>query len=148
MIILSFVIVVEPEPFLRLGYLGVFGFNLIGPGTLLIPSLSLKMNIVGLAIASALGMSINDSLSWVVGHGGRAIITPSPRSLRIEQSIHKYGVWALFFWSVMPIPFDFVGLIAGYLGFSYKRMFLAAFLGKVARFLTMGIGTNWIVQFI
>ncbi len=148
MIILSFLIVVEPEPFLRFGYLGVFGFNLIGPGTLLIPTLSLKMNIWGLALASAGGMALNDSLSWVVGQGGRSIITPSPRAQKIEQGIKKYGIWALLFWSIMPIPFDFVGLIAGYLGFPFSKMFVASFLGKVTRFLLIGLGTNWVIGLI
>ncbi|MFH1244770.1 MAG: hypothetical protein V1487_04355 [bacterium] len=85
MIVASLLIVVDPEPFLRYGYWGVFGFNLIGPGTLLIPTLSLKMNIWGLALASACGMALNDSLSWIVGQGGRSIIPPGTRAQKIEQ---------------------------------------------------------------
>jgi membrane protein YqaA with SNARE-associated domain len=148
MIVLSFLIIVDPEPFVRLGYPGIFVFNLFGPGTLLIPSLSLKMNVWGLALSSAGGMAINDSVSWMVGHGGRAIITPGKRTERVERAIGKYGGWAFLGYSILPFPFDFVGLIAGYLRFSYWKMLGAAFVGKVTRFVLMGMGTGWLMGVI
>jgi len=148
MIILSFVIMVDPEPFLQFGYWGVFAFNLFGPGTLLIPTLSLNMDILILAIAAGAGMALNDSLSWVVGYGGRAIIKPSLKTEKVERGIKKYGIWAILFWSIVPFPFDFVGLIAGYLRFPYGKMLITAFIGKVIRFTLLGLGTNWIVGII
>ena len=38
--------VVDPQPFIKFGYVGIFVFNTLGgAGTLLIPALSSKMNI-------------------------------------------------------------------------------------------------------
>lgn len=148
MIVFSFLIIVDPEPFLRYGYYGVFVFNLFGPGTLLIPSLSQKLDVVLLALASGAGMALNDSLSWVVGYGGRAIVKPGKRTETVELRIKKYGAWAFLAYSIFPFPFDFVGLIAGYLRFPYFKMLLAAFVGKVIRFLLLGMGTTWLVGII
>jgi len=67
----------KPEPFLRFGYLGVFVFNLFGPGTILIPSLSRHMDVFLLSIVGSAGMVLNDSVGWLVGRSGDVIL---PRS--------------------------------------------------------------------
>ena len=124
--ILTFFISFNPGPFLKFGYLGVFVFNLFGPGTLLFPSLVKHMNLIGLAIATTSGMALNDSVSWLVGRSG--------------DVVHKYGSVALFFWSLIPFPYDLIGLIAGYLEFSYKRFLIPTFLGRFIRFILLGLG--------
>lgn len=135
-IIISF----DPQPFIRFGYIGVFVFNLFGPGTLLFPSLVRHMNILDLAFVTALGMAFNDSVSWLIGKSGDVIIPRSKKVKRIEGTIYKYGSAALFFWSLIPIPYDIIGLIAGYLEFSYKSFILPTFFGKFVRFILIGYG--------
>ncbi len=137
---LTALISVKPEPFLKFGYIGVFVFNLFGPGTLLIPSLSKYMNIFLLAFASSAGMSLNDSLSWYIGKFGHEIIPHSKKAEKIEKGVRKHGFPALFLWSLIPIPYDIIGLIAGYIGFSYKRFIIPTFLGKFTRFILLGLG--------
>lgn len=137
---LTTLISTQPEPFLKFRYFGVFVFNLFGPGTLLIPTLSKYMNVFLLAFSSACGMSLNDSLSWYIGSYSHEIIPHSRKMERIEKSVNKYGFSALFIWSLIPIPYDFIGLVAGYLGFSYRKFILPAFLGKFVRFLLLGLG--------
>ena len=138
--VLTIIISFDPQPFLRFGYIGVFVFNLFGPGTLLFPSLARHMNILGLAFVTALGMAFNDSVSWLIGRSGDIIIPRSKKVKRIEGTIHKYGSVALFFWSLIPIPYDIIGLIAGYLEFPYKSFILPTFLGKFVRFILLGSG--------
>ena len=138
--ILTFFISFNPGPFLKFGYLGVFVFNLFCPGTLLFPSLVKHMNFIGLAIATTSGMALNDSVSWLVGRSGDVVLPRSKRIERIERSIHKYGSVALFFWSLIPFPYDLIGLIAGYLEFSYKRFLIPTFLGRFIRFILLGLG--------
>lgn len=140
-LILTLVISLDPEPFLKLGYFGVFVFNLFGPGTLLIPPLAQHMNIVGLSLVTSLGMVFNDSVSWLVGRSGDVVIPRSKRVLSIEKALHKFGPLALFFLSLIPLPYDVIGLIAGYLEFSYTSFAIPTFLGKLARFLLLGAGT-------
>jgi membrane protein YqaA with SNARE-associated domain len=130
----------DPTPFLKFGYFGIFIFNLFGAGTLLFLSLARHMNIVYLAFVSASGMTFNDSVSWVVGRSGDEIIPRSKKIEKVERSLHKYGALALFLWSLVPIPYDIVGFIAGYLEFPYKKFIVPTFLGKFARLILLGSG--------
>jgi membrane protein YqaA with SNARE-associated domain len=138
--ILKIFISLDPKPFLKYGYIGVFIFNLFGPGTLIYPSLLKHMNMLGLAFATSLGMSFNDSISWVIGRSGDVIIPRSSKVERIERTIHKYGPVGLFFWSLIPIPYDIIGLIAGYLEIPYKNFVIPTFLGRLLRFILIGVG--------
>ena len=145
LIVLTFAIYLDPEPFLRFGYLGVFVFNLFGPGTLLIPVLSRYMNVVALAFVSASGIVLNDSVGWVVGKSGDAVITRSKRALMVREIIQKLGFWGLFLWALIPIPHDIVGVVTGYLGFPYKWFVVPTFLGIFVRFLLLGCVTIAVV---
>lgn len=131
----------DPAPFLRFGYAGVFVFNLVGPGMFLIPFLAQQMNVPLLAFVSALGMAANDSVSWMVGKNGDVVLPRGKRVIRIEALIVKYGAFALFFWALIPFPYDLIGLIAGYLQVPYRMFVLATFLGRLVRFLLIGFGT-------
>ena len=138
--LLAFVIAFYPKPFLKFGYLGVFVFSLFGPGMILVPALVGELNIYLLAFVVALGMAFNDSVSWLVGKSGDIIVKRTKRIESIEKIIHKYGAYALFFWSLIPFPYDLIGLIAGYLEMPYKKFITATFLGKFVRFILLGMG--------
>jgi len=139
-IILTLVISVDPKPFLRFGYLGVFVLNIFGSGTLLIPFLIKYMNLFLLALFSGLGIAVNDSVSWVIGSSGESLTKKGKKLERIEKSVQKYGVFALFFWSLIPFPYDLVGFVAGYLGMSYYKYIIPTFLGKFIRIILIGVG--------
>lgn len=138
-IILTFFIILDPWPFLRFGYFGIFFFNMFGgPGMFLIPSLAKHFNIFLLAAISALGMGVNDSVNWVVGRSGDVILPKSQKIRDFEHIIQKYGTIGIFLWSLLPFPYDLVGIIAGYLGMQYLNYFIPTFLGKFVRFLVIG----------
>lgn len=139
-LLLTFVIYLDPKPFLRFGYFGIFVFNLVGPGTLLAPFLFQYFGLIGVALASASGMAINDSVSWLIGSNSDVVLPRSDKVARIRNSLSKFGPLALFFWSLIPFPYDLIGLLAGYLGFSYSRYIIPTFLGKFIRFLLLGAG--------
>ena len=87
--ILAFVIAFAPESFLRFGYPGIFVFNLFGPGTFLVPTASRHFAVLGVALATALGMAINDSVSWLAGKNGDIVFPRGKRVERIEGNIKK-----------------------------------------------------------
>ena len=92
LLIVGFYLIVDSRPFFKFGYLGVFLFNLLGGlGTYLIPTLSLKMNIWLLALATALGMGINDSISWLAGRGGSEMVYKAKWADKAERFLDKYG---------------------------------------------------------
>jgi len=140
-IVLAFVVVFDPQPFIKFGYPGIFVYNLFGPGIFLIPVLSRNFNVFWVAFFSALGMAINDSISWLAGKNGDIVLKRGPRVLKIETKIKKFGPLALFFWALIPFPYDFIAIIAGYLQISYLRFLLSMFLGRLIRFLILGSGT-------
>jgi membrane protein YqaA with SNARE-associated domain len=139
--LIAFVIVFSPEPFLKFGYVGLFVFNLFGPGMFLVPGASRFLPVGGVALVTALGMAINDSVSWLAGKNGDLIFPRGRRVAKIEGYIKKYGPWALFFWALIPFPYDFIAVIAGYLKLPFWRFLVPTFLGRLLRFLGLGSGT-------
>jgi len=103
--LLAFVVAFKPEPFLRFGYWGIFAFNLVGPGMNLIPSASRFFNVLGVALVTALGMALNDAVSWLAGKNGDIVFPRGRRVARIEGYIKKYGPYALLFWALIPFPY-------------------------------------------
>jgi membrane protein YqaA with SNARE-associated domain len=146
--ILTFAISLDPRPFLKFGYLGVFVFNLFGPGTYLIPSLSRHMNLILLAAVSACGMTLNDSIGWLTGKSSDVVIRKSEKIKAIKNEIHKYGPVAIFFWSIIPMPIDLIPALAGYLEFPYRVFFIPNLLGKFLRFILVGLGTTTVLKLI
>lgn len=139
-IVLTFLMSLNPEPFLKFGYGGVFVFALFGPASLVVPILALHMNVPLLAVVTALGMAINDAVSWYVGTLGHVVLPESKHVKRLEKNVRVYGRFALFFWALIPFPYDLIGLIAGYLGFSFAGFMVPTFSGRLVRFLLLGFG--------
>ena len=137
----SVLIYVAVEPFMRFGYIGIFVFNLFGPGTLIIPRLVQVFNPLLVALVSSVGMSFNDSVAWVVGHSGNAVIANPHKYKKFERMIEKYGFWSFLLLSILPFPFDFIGGVAGYIGMSYRSFFVPTCIGKFIRFLVVGYVT-------
>ena len=139
-ILLAFVVVFDPRPFIKFGYPGIFVYNLFGPGIFLIPILSRHFNVFWVAFFTALGMSINDSVSWLAGKNGDIVLKRGPKIKAIEVKIRRFGPWAIFFWALIPFPFDLIAVIAGYLQIPYTRFLIPMFLGRFIRFLALGSG--------
>lgn len=77
-------IVISPEPFLKLGYIGVFFLNALGGlGTYLIPPLSLKMNIWLLALYSPLALQ-------------RDRISPGVLRAGLSKVFYPDGIWKIY----------------------------------------------------
>jgi len=141
LLLISSFSIISPDPFTRLGYPGIFLFNMFGgSGIFLFPSLSRYLNVILLSFVTALGMAVNDSLAWIIGSSGTAVIPRSSSLGHLERGLKKYGLFGIFFWSLMPFPYDLVGLIAGYLGIKYVPYIIPTFSGKFIRFLLIGWG--------
>jgi membrane protein YqaA with SNARE-associated domain len=120
-------------------------FNLFGPGTLLVPLMAEHFNVSLLALISTFGMSLNDSVVYVVGRSGQGVVKPGKRSDWARHLVARHGRLGLFAISLVPFPLDFVGGTVGYLGFSYRYYLLPTFAGKFLRFLALGIVARWLI---
>ena len=142
-VILTIFIAFDPTHFIQYGYLGVFVFNLFGPGTLLIPLVADHFNLVVLALVSAVGMSLNDSVVYVIGRSGQSVVRPGRRSDRVRDWVTKYGRLGLFSFSLLPLPIDIVGGTVGYLSLPYSYFIVPTLAGKFLRFLAIGLMVTW-----
>ncbi len=139
-LVVAFFFSIRPGPFFKFGLGGLFFFNLVGgPGMLLVPFASLRFPFILVALVSSLGMALNDCVSWWVGMNASDIFTHSKNEIRIQNFLKKYGMLGLFTLAVAPTPYDFAGLIAGYLRFPFFTFLFVTFLGRFIRFSLIGL---------
>ena len=134
------------EQLLRYGYLGIFLISLCCV-TIMIPlpweavviAAGSTLNLLWVGIVASIGSTIGELSSYAVGYLGRKIII-GDYSVRYEQAeswLKKYGVFAVFFFALVPILiFDLLGIIAGSLRFPLWKFILACWAGRVIRCLT------------
>lgn len=144
-VIYGIVIALHPNQFSQSSLLEIFIFNTLaafGPGTFFVPIFARSLNPLAVSLVTALGMSLNDSVTWYLGSHARNIVQPSQKIQKIKRLVDRFGVIGLFILSLIPLPYDFVALVAGYLKISYRQFFPAMFLGKLFRFLILAYGSK------
>lgn len=144
--ILGLLIAVRTELVLALGLWGLFAYSLIGPATVLIPTFSLQFGFVVVAVVAAVGMAINDSVGWIVGKNADVFVSRPWYVLRAEWWLKRYGIVGLFLFSVIPFPYDFVAVVAGYVEIPFGRYITTIFFARLIRFLILGSGAVWFFQ--
>ncbi len=133
-ILLTPFISLNPDTFVALSYPGVFIFNMLTSGLLILPSLSQKLNIPLLVVASALGNIVNTSVNYFVGYTSNNLFSNHALVLKTKKLIQKFGLYAVYFLAIVPFPLDVNGLLSGYMGIPFKQYVLVNFLGKVTVF--------------
>lgn len=138
-IIASIFFAFNPKPLEKYGYFGVFAFSIFGAGSIIVAALARHLNIFALTLAAALGIGILDTIQWFTGRSGTAVFEKSKKILYVQGLIQKHGWPILFFLALIPWPYDFVSLIAGYLGFSFKKFIVPTFAGNYLRVLIISL---------
>ena len=141
----SIFIAIDPEPFKKTGYAGVFFYGILGPVTLIIPIMSQSYNLIILSLVASAGVCINDTLAYIVGRNTDAFIEKTNKVRVVEKYVNRYGFLALLGISILPIPYDFIGILVGYLDLNYKKYILPLFIGKFIRFILVGLGTSLVL---
>lgn len=137
-ILLTIFIVFDPQPFIKLGYPGIFVFNIFSSGLFIFPVLIKTYSVITLAIVCSLGMSVNESINWIMGKSSEAIVDKKALEIRVENVIKRYDYLAIFTLALIPFPFDIVGIVAGRLNVTYKKFVLSVFLARMIRYLLYG----------
>ncbi len=87
-----------------------------------------------LALIAGIGASIGECSSYVLGYFGHAIMD-GHEFTKAQTYFRKYGFFFVFGLAVFPaIPFDVVGLTAGYLKLPFLPFLGATMAGKVAKY--------------
>lgn len=139
-VILTFFISITPDTFLKYGYFGVFIFNVVSSGLLIIPILVAKMNIFMIVLVSALGNIPNTSINYLVGNTSNHLFSHHPVVLKLKKLMEKFGLVVVYILAIVPLPLDVSGLLSGYVGIPYRQYILVNFLGKITVFALVAFG--------
>jgi len=132
-----------------LGYPGVFLVMLISGGGILLPVPGQATVIVAgalwnplvVGLVAGLGNATGELTGYALGRVGVAALQGgrAPRWWPLLQAwLGRYGFFAILAMALVPNPlFDVVGVLAGSLGYSPRRFWLACLLGNSVKYLGM-----------
>lgn len=132
--IFSFTYRFEFKTFNNWGYLGIFVFNIFSSGIFLIPTLIHVVNPILFVTISSLGMSVNESINWLMGYSSNYVLQENEKEKKVQEYVNRYGYIAIFVLALIPFPFDIVGIIAGRLNYNYFAFLLTIFIARTIRF--------------
>ena len=137
------------EDLAALGYPGVFLVMLISGGGIFLPVpgqatvmvAGALWNPLVVGLVAGLGNATGEFTGYALGRVGVAALRRDkmPRWWPLLQAwLSRYGFFAILAMALVPNPlFDVVGVMAGSLGYSPRRFWLACFLGNSAKYLGM-----------
>lgn len=162
-------------------YPAVFLVNLIGSASIFlpIPGFILVFFLAGmglnpwlLAFFGALGAALGELTGFLIGAGGRKVAEKHKEKKegliggflnrmlgqegwleKAESWSKKRGIFALLIvFAATPLPDDVVGIVAGAIGYSWKKFLIAVFIGKFVMFLILAwggfFGTQWVLELL
>jgi len=139
----------------KFGYVGVFfgaavsGFNLIVPIpiiTFLPFFVEIGLNFYVLIFLIAFGMTVGDSIGYLIGKTGRGVFYSKPSRLQKKidslSSKHKLLPYiVLFFYAAFaPIPNEVLVIPMAFSGFRFRYMFISLLLGNIIFNVIAGVG--------
>jgi membrane protein YqaA with SNARE-associated domain len=139
-IVLTYFISIKPDTFLKYSYAGVFVFNVISSGLLLLPSMANKLNIFLLVFVSAFGNTFNTSINYLVGNTSKELFSNHPIVVMLKKWMERFGLIVVYLLAMIPLPLDVNGLLSGYVGIPYFRYIAVNFLGKLTIFFLVVYG--------
>lgn len=132
----------------RYGYLGVFITTLVGSATVILPVPALAIVYVGgsiwnpvlLGLVAGLGDAMGEATAYLAGYAGQGLIEDLSLYKRFAHWMQRRGFLTILVLSAIPNPFfDLAGIAAGASRFPGKRFFLAAWIGKTIKDLTIAV---------
>jgi membrane protein DedA with SNARE-associated domain len=140
-----------PADLAPLGYLAVFVSTLVAGMAVLVPGVNVVVFVAGrsmdpvlVALVGGLGSAVGESTGYAGGRATRSLVGERRLESRWARAVSALvrrnaflTIFGLAFISVVLA--DVAGLVAGRVGYSYRKFFLATFLGKTLRFLLVAI---------
>jgi uncharacterized membrane protein YdjX (TVP38/TMEM64 family) len=132
----------------RYGYLGVFVTTLAGSATVVLPVPGLAVvylagslwNPLAVGLVAGFGDALGEATGYLAGYAGQGLVEELGLYKRFERWMRRNGFLTILFLSAIPNPvFDLAGVAAGASGFSGKRFFLAAWIGKTIKDVTFAL---------
>jgi membrane protein YqaA with SNARE-associated domain len=134
-----------------LGYLAVFVSTLVAGMAIMVPGVNVVVFVAGrsmdpflVALIGGFGSVLGESTGYVGGRVTRNLVAERRLDSRWANAVATL-VRRNAFLTILGLAFasvvlaDVAGLIAGRVGYSYRRFFLATLLGKTLRFLLVAV---------
>lgn len=91
-----------------------------------------------LGIIAGIGTALGEMAGYAVGYfGSKAIEKATKNQMNrindFKKRIKDLGTIFIFLGALIPFPFDFIGIAAGLIKFSWKRFLAAAMAGRIIR---------------
>lgn len=116
-----------------------------------------KLNLVGVALAGAIGNATGSTIMYVIGHkGGKKLVLKYGGRFGVSEHefekgqmwLDKYGDKAIFFAQLLPVVRTYVSLPPGVLKMNYPKFIIYTFLGALVwcfalAYLAMSLGQQW-----
>jgi len=145
------------------GYVGIFIVSLVGSSSIIFPlptfvilfTFGAVFNPFLVALVGALGTSIGNLTSYLLGLGGKEILEKrySKRLNSINKTFKKYGapIWILLV-NATPLPDDIVGIFCGVIRYDFRKYFIAMFIGQLILSLILSYAgfysLNWVLDYL
>ena len=144
------------------GYIGAFLANLIASAAIVLPAPGLfavcaaaaeglNNNPFLLALAGAVGSALGETTAWLAGFSEHKLVEKFKWYPKIHDWMDRGGGLTIFIASAIPNPlFDFAGIAAGALGYSYRKFILFTTLGRSVRYIATvylcRAGIDWVTN--
>ena len=142
------------------GYSGAFLISLVGNATVLLPGIVLPIlsglgvvfyqgigliGPVGVGLAGGAGAAIGEIVGYMAGCSGRGIVENNRLYDRLVAWVRRWGVIAIFIFTLVPLFFDLVGIVAGVLRFPLWKFVLICWLGRTLLYvgIVVAIALGW-----
>ncbi|MEW6294906.1 MAG: VTT domain-containing protein [Candidatus Diapherotrites archaeon] len=94
---------------------------------------------VVIGIVAGLGGALGEMTSYFIGLGGIKLVEKRFELKTVffdyvRKRLDKWGSIFIFFASVTPFPFDFVGIVAGLIKYDWRKFFIAMLAGKIIKY--------------
>ena len=133
------------------GYLGAFVIALITNATIILPfpgivllfALGAAFNPIFIGLASGIGGTIGEMSCYLLGYTGRGVVQNRRMYDRAVGWLERWGVLTIFVFAITHLPFDILGIAAGFLRYTFWKFFIACWLGKTLLYIGMAFAGAW-----
>lgn len=128
------------------GLLGIFLINLLSSASVVFPIPGAASIFIGGAVwnpflvglISGVGTSIGELTGYLVGFGGSGIVNSAKNKIKLwialKKIFHKHGFITILIIAIIPLPiFDYMGILAGSMGYPIYKYYLATLVGRTIR---------------
>ncbi len=139
-------------------YLGAFLVSVLGNATIILPGAVLvilteigvvlypvtgPVGPIMVGLVGGGGAAIGEITGYLAGFSGRGIVGKVKTYDRLVAWVEKWGAVAIFFFSMVPLVFDLVGIVAGVLRVPLWKFLLACWLGRTILYVGIILGAAW-----